>query len=207
MSEQGRLFMVGQSQKQPDGSPADAEKKDDGQYANEITQYLRLLSYCLVAGNTGPLDDYVSFAPDNTRPSVVISRQGLNDGVDMLRYIKTYGGLSPETVKAVGRYVDYFIERIQTHAASSGIMLSPSNKLTSTVTTDDLQRDPLRYLQQVEAGETLIISKFDRPIAELKPVDDNHKLRPFGLCAGEFVVPDDFDDPLPENLLTAFEGQ
>ncbi len=25
--------------------------------------------------------------------------------------------------------------------------------------------------------------------------------RPVGLCAGEFVVPDDFDDPLPENLL------
>jgi len=31
--------------------------------------------------------------------------------------------------------------------------------------------------------------------------------RPVGLCAGEFVVPDDFDDPLPENLLREFEGQ
>ena len=30
--------------------------------------------------------------------------------------------------------------------------------------------------------------------------------RPFGLCTGEFVVPDDFDDPLPEEILTAFEG-
>jgi hypothetical protein len=32
-------------------------------------------------------------------------------------------------------------------------------------------------------------------------------LRPFGLCAGEFVVPDDFDDPLPEDILQAFESE
>ena len=31
--------------------------------------------------------------------------------------------------------------------------------------------------------------------------------RPFGLCAGEFTVPDDFDDPLPEDILRAFEGR
>jgi hypothetical protein len=31
--------------------------------------------------------------------------------------------------------------------------------------------------------------------------------RPFGLCAGEFVVPDDFDAPLPEEILRDFEGQ
>ncbi|MBS1787964.1 MAG: hypothetical protein JST85_09595 [Acidobacteria bacterium] len=30
--------------------------------------------------------------------------------------------------------------------------------------------------------------------------------RPFGLCAGEFVVPDDFDAPLPEEILRDFEG-
>ena len=33
------------------------------------------------------------------------------------------------------------------------------------------------------------------------------KLRPFGLCAGEFVVPEDFDAPLPEEILQAFEGK
>ncbi len=33
------------------------------------------------------------------------------------------------------------------------------------------------------------------------------QLRPIGLCAGEFVVPDDFDAPLPDWLLDAFEGK
>jgi hypothetical protein len=30
--------------------------------------------------------------------------------------------------------------------------------------------------------------------------------RPFGLCAGEFTVPDDFDEPLPDSILSDFEG-
>ena len=34
-----------------------------------------------------------------------------------------------------------------------------------------------------------------------------NQVRPFGLCAGEFIVPDDFDAPLPEEILSAFEGQ
>lgn len=32
-------------------------------------------------------------------------------------------------------------------------------------------------------------------------------LRPFGLAAGEFVVPDDFDAPLPNEVLADFEGR
>ena len=33
------------------------------------------------------------------------------------------------------------------------------------------------------------------------------ELRPYGLGAGEFTVPDDFDAPLPDDLLDAFEGR
>lgn len=31
--------------------------------------------------------------------------------------------------------------------------------------------------------------------------------RPFGLCKGEFRLPDDFDSPLPEYVIKEFEGQ
>jgi antitoxin (DNA-binding transcriptional repressor) of toxin-antitoxin stability system len=76
------------------------------------------------------------------------------------------------------------------------------------VTVDEIQRDPLKYLSQVEAGETLVILRSNQPIAELRPIAQSGKqLRPFGLCAGEFVVPDDFDAPLPEAILSAFEGK
>jgi antitoxin (DNA-binding transcriptional repressor) of toxin-antitoxin stability system len=86
-----------------------------------------------------------------------------------------------------------------------------------SVTVDEMQRNPSKYLRQVEAGETIVIIQADRAIAllsppganaELKPISSNGKqLRPFGLCAGEFTVPDDFDAPLPEEILSAFEGK
>ncbi|MDF2388526.1 type II toxin-antitoxin system Phd/YefM family antitoxin [Nostoc ellipsosporum NOK] len=73
------------------------------------------------------------------------------------------------------------------------------------VSIDEIQRDPLKYLNQVEAGESFIIVQGDKPIAELKPIIDiNKQLRPFGLCAGEFIVPNDFDAPLPEEILNSF---
>ena len=34
---------------------------------------------------------------------------------------------------------------------------------------------------------------------------NDQPIRPFGLCAGEFTVPDDFDDPLPP-LIRAESG-
>ncbi|MBE9168761.1 type II toxin-antitoxin system Phd/YefM family antitoxin [Pleurocapsales cyanobacterium LEGE 06147] len=76
-----------------------------------------------------------------------------------------------------------------------------------SVTVDEIQRDPSKYLRQVEAGETFVILQADKPIAELRPIASNKQLRPFGLCAGEFTVPEDFDAPLPEDLLRAFEGK
>jgi antitoxin (DNA-binding transcriptional repressor) of toxin-antitoxin stability system len=77
-----------------------------------------------------------------------------------------------------------------------------------SVTIDEMQRDPSKYLRQVEEGETIIIIQADKAIAELRPISSNSKqLRPFGLCAGEFTVPDDFDAHLPEDILSAFEGK
>jgi len=76
-----------------------------------------------------------------------------------------------------------------------------------SVTVDEIQRDPSKYLRQVEAGETFVILQADKAIAELRAIASSKQLRPFGLCAGEFTVPDDFDAPLPEDLLSAFEGK
>ena len=78
----------------------------------------------------------------------------------------------------------------------------------STVSLQDLQRDPDALLARVEAGERLIIAREGRPVAELRllaPI--TRSPRPFGLAAGAFVVPDDFDAPLPDDLPRAFEGR
>lgn len=76
-----------------------------------------------------------------------------------------------------------------------------------SVTVDEILRDPSKYMRQVEAGETFIIIQAEKAIAELRPISSSSKqLRPFGLCAGKFTVPDDFDSPLPKEILSVFEG-
>ena len=76
-----------------------------------------------------------------------------------------------------------------------------------SVTVDEIQRDPSKYLRQVEAGETFVILQADRALPKLRPISSSKQLRPFGLCAREFTVPDDFDAPLSEDILSAFEGK
>jgi antitoxin (DNA-binding transcriptional repressor) of toxin-antitoxin stability system len=75
------------------------------------------------------------------------------------------------------------------------------------VSVEEIQQNVSAFLQRVEAGETLLIVRTGKPIAEIKPVvAPPEALRPFGLCAGAFTVPEDFDAPLPEDILNAFEG-
>ena len=76
-----------------------------------------------------------------------------------------------------------------------------------SITVDEIQNNPLKYLRQVEEGESFIIMQADKAIAELKPASSIKQLRPFGLCAGEFTVPDDFDAPLPDDIIRGFEGR
>ncbi|MEH2348689.1 MAG: type II toxin-antitoxin system Phd/YefM family antitoxin [Nostoc sp.] len=77
-----------------------------------------------------------------------------------------------------------------------------------TVTIDEIQQNISSYLRQVAAGESIIITQAGKPIAEIKPVSPtSQQIRPYGLCAGEFIVPDDFDSPLPEEILNSFEGK
>ena len=77
-----------------------------------------------------------------------------------------------------------------------------------TISMQDLQRDPAGLLDRVEAGERLVVSREGRPVAELRPLAPAARgPRPFGLAAGAFTVPADFDAPLPDDILRSFEGR
>lgn len=78
----------------------------------------------------------------------------------------------------------------------------------TAVSLDDLKQDVSGILQRVAAGESFLIVEGDYSLAELRPATSPPcQRRPYGLCAGEFTVPMDFDQPLPESLLQEFEGQ
>ncbi len=77
----------------------------------------------------------------------------------------------------------------------------------STISVQDIQRDPLAFLRRVEAGEAFVVLRDQRPVAEVRPLTAGAtQPRPFGLCAGRFTVPADFDRPLPDDVLKEFEG-
>lgn len=86
------------------------------------------------------------------------------------------------------------------------------SKMT-TISVDEIQYDLVGYLTRVQAGESLLVTQEGRPVAEINPIKsvepDDLPLtrRPSGLAEGEFIVPDDFDDPLPDELQRLFEGR
>lgn len=76
-----------------------------------------------------------------------------------------------------------------------------------TATIEEIKNNLVTYLGQLEVGEHIVVVDAGHPIAEIRPISAVKQPRPFGLCSGEFVVPDDFDDPLPDQILSAFEGK
>ncbi len=59
-------------------------------------------------------------------------------------------------------------------------------------------------LRRVGAGETITIKSGGRPVARLMPVRQGGE-RVFGRDRGVFSLPDDFDAPLPDDVLRDFE--
>jgi len=64
-----------------------------------------------------------------------------------------------------------------------------------------------RLLDAVAAGEEVIIAKAGKPVARLVPIEPKRERRKLGTLTGKLHVPDDFDDPLPDDILADFEGR
>ena len=61
-----------------------------------------------------------------------------------------------------------------------------------------------KLLERVALGEEVIIAKAGKPVAKLVSISTKPKKRIIGSAKGEFVVPDDFDDPLPKEIEDLF---
>lgn len=66
-----------------------------------------------------------------------------------------------------------------------------------------------RYLKRLEDdGEVIVLCRRNIPIAEIRPLPVKpHQERPVGLAKGLFEVGPQFFEPLPEDVLDAFEGK
>lgn len=63
-------------------------------------------------------------------------------------------------------------------------------------------------VEQASQGETIVIAKAGTPLAKLVPLHEGPKRKiRFGTMKGEIEIADDFDAPLPDDILDAFEGR
>jgi prevent-host-death family protein len=63
-----------------------------------------------------------------------------------------------------------------------------------------------RLLKRVASGEEVTIARAGVPVARLVPVEMKKKVRPLGMDRGKIWIADDFDAPLPDDLLREFYG-
>jgi prevent-host-death family protein len=61
-----------------------------------------------------------------------------------------------------------------------------------------------RLLERVARGEEVIIAKAGTPVAKLVRIKQAKRGFKFGSAKGEFVMPDDFNDPLPKEIEDLF---
>jgi len=59
-------------------------------------------------------------------------------------------------------------------------------------------------LKKVASGEEIVITKAGRPVAKLISIEAKPNQRWLGSAKGEFVVPDNFNDPLPKEIEDLF---
>jgi antitoxin (DNA-binding transcriptional repressor) of toxin-antitoxin stability system len=75
----------------------------------------------------------------------------------------------------------------------------------SPISVQEIERALRTFLRCLEASESFLVVNVEHPLAEVRPVPaPATQPRSFGLCAGQFTVPPDFDRPLPEDLLEEF---
>jgi prevent-host-death family protein len=75
------------------------------------------------------------------------------------------------------------------------------------VNTHEAKTQLSRLLRRVAAGEEFTIANRGVPVARLIPVSAHKPKRKLGAYGDTIKIADDFDAPLPDEVLDAFEGR
>lgn len=64
-----------------------------------------------------------------------------------------------------------------------------------------------RLVDEAARGGDIVIARAGKPVARLSRIEPAKQTRQLGLLNGKFSVPEDFNAPLPDEILAAFEGK
>ena len=64
-----------------------------------------------------------------------------------------------------------------------------------------------QLVEEAASGRDVVIARAGRPVARLTRLARTAGKRRLGILDGRFRIPDDFNRPLPDDVLRAFEGE
>ena len=76
----------------------------------------------------------------------------------------------------------------------------------SAVNIHDAKTQFSRLVERASQGEEIVIARAGRPVARLVPLETLRPARRLGLLDGRYRIPEDFNAPLPDDVLAAFTG-
>lgn len=63
-----------------------------------------------------------------------------------------------------------------------------------------------RLVDEAGQGADIVIARAGKPVARLCRIRPKARKRKLGVLDGQFTIPDDFNAPLPDDVLAAFTG-
>ncbi len=79
--------------------------------------------------------------------------------------------------------------------------------MNSVINIHEAKTHLSRIVDEVAAGAEVIIAKAGKPMARLSPIQPAVRPKKLGLLKDKITVPDDFNSPLEDDVIAAFEDR